>query len=371
MAAWDDLPSELLISISNCLDILSCLRFSAVCTTWASTVRPRLPTLPSFRLDQRIPWLLIYADISKYNPDHTDFTFYDLTTATSHSIHSPIPFSSFNSSYWLSSNCSWLACIDQESQLHLISSLNGVQLLLPPIKLPDGYHGKTYSWEAQKNCSLGWDSHKKVIIFWVPDHSYGNHTGLMLLCLFCPKGLAFLKVGDDKWTWLDLENKFMDATFYQGRIYATEANNLHCWELKGSTFIAGKVRATRNSKFKRLKKYLVESEDKLLMVCRKEYGNKDPMSVYELHCEKSGWRYSSVKSLGDNAAFIGIGYSRLALVVGLDHTQGNCIYYTDDDDFICKFPFNLSGVYNLKKQTFEQFSVACRSPAWFWPCDVK
>ncbi|KAF3331995.1 F-box protein SKIP23-like protein [Carex littledalei] len=378
MASWTDLPSDLLISISDRLDILSCLRCSAVCTTWASTIRPRLPTLPLFCLEQPIPWLLLYAGASKYDPDHTDFIFYNLTTATSYCIPSLIPFSSIERARFLGSNSGWLVCTNIKYQLHLISPLTGTKHLLPCIKRPHGYQGDlTVLWGSEGN-SFNWDSLEKVIICRVNEHCSGSDTGLLLLGLFWPHGLAVLKVGDDKWTWLDLKRHYKDALIYRGKIYAMATHTLCCWKLEGCSFRAEKALTIRNSMLNSLTKYLVEYRGKLMMVCRdsewRNPGNK--IRVYNLDLDHRDRLWSPVNNIGDNAVFIGPGYSRIASIVGLHGIQGNCIYYTDDHYAhklnCCGYRYHNSGIYNLKKGTYEPFPIDyIQPPIWFWPCDVK
>ncbi|KAF3338329.1 F-box protein [Carex littledalei] len=370
MAAWADLPSDLLISISDRLDMLSCLRISAVCTTWASIVRPRLNLQP-------IPWLLLYVRNSIKNSGHTDFTFYDLTSYTSYCITSPIPFS-LDGPHWIGSNFGRLVCIDQNSQLHLISPLTGAKQLLPSVKLPHGYQGNlnTY-WDAHRN-TLKFHSHEKVILCQVPDHGSGNDNGLLLLCFFRPYGLAILKVGDDNWTWLDLERHYLDAIVYQGKIYAMTADTLYCWEHKGSSFRAGKVILTiRDSILNDFTKYLVESGGKVLMVCRnnKEHCNHGKaMNVYELDLDQGRRLWRPVQSIGDNAIIMGLDYCRIASNIGLDSAKLNCIYYFDEncnDNIYKSFHFLL--VYNCKKRKYDRFPIQKgNSPTpWFWPCYVK
>ncbi|KAF3338328.1 putative F-box protein [Carex littledalei] len=363
MATWNDLPSDLLISISNRLDILSCIHFSAVCTAWSSTLRPRLPTFPRFRHDRPIPWIL-YGGTQKYPfIDITKFNFYDVSKDISYRITSPILLSSFYNTHWLGSNFGWLVFMDRKLQLHLISPLAGAQVLLPSIKLPHGYQG---------NLIDHWNTHrcyKKVIPCRVPYHGSDSNTGLFLLCLLWPQGLAVLKVGDQKWTCLDLKRMYTDAIIYQGKIYAMTTNSLQCWELKGSSFKVGKVIKIKNIMLNHLIKYIVETSGKLLMVCKKHLSNSgNAISVYEVDLDRRGQPVSPVKSLGDNAVFIGLGYSRIVSTVGLNGVQGDCIYYVCNN-----YNFD-SGVYNLKKGTYEQFSfsyIMMDSAVWFWPCDVK
>lgn len=128
MATWEDLPSDLLISILDHLDILSCINVSSVCTTWSSTLMPRLPSFPRFRHDQPIPWLLRYTCTSEETTSITKFIFYNASTDTSHLITSPISLSSFECTHWLGSNFGWLVFMDQKLQLHLISPLAGAQV---------------------------------------------------------------------------------------------------------------------------------------------------------------------------------------------------------------------------------------------------
>ncbi|XP_078165499.1 putative F-box protein At4g22060 [Carex rostrata] len=369
MAAWDDLPSDLLISISDRLDIFDCLRFSIVCTTWASIVRPRL--------NQPIPWLLLYVGNSKIKHGHTIFTFYDLTTYTSFYITSPIPLS-LDRPHWIGSNFGRLVCMDQNSKLHLISPLSGAKQLLPSVKLPYGYQGNlnTY-WDAHQN-TLKFSSHEKVILCRVPDHDSGNNNGLLLLCFCRPYGLAVLKVGDDKWTWIDLERHYKDAIVYQGKIYAMTADTLYCWEHKGLNDFTGKAIITiTNSILNDFSKYLVESRGKLLMVCRKinERGNHGKaMKVYELDLDQGRRLWRRFKSIGDDAIIMGLDYCRIVSTIRLDSTQGDCIYYFDEscnNDIYKSFNFLL--VYNFKKRKYDRFPIQkCTSGTpWFWPCYVK
>ncbi|XP_078165507.1 F-box protein At2g17036-like [Carex rostrata] len=371
MATWANLPSDLLISISDRLDSLNCLRLSAVCTNWAFIIQPRLPTFPRFRLDQPIPWHLINTCNSYNNCGHTDFTFYDLTTYTAYCITSPIPFT-LNGPRWIGSNFGRLVCIDDKSQLHLISPLTGDKQLLPSVKLPHDYEGNLNAyWDARRN-TLKFHSHEKVILGRVSGHSSGNNNGLLLLCFFQPHGLAVLKVGDNKWTWLDLEKHYKDAIVYQGKIYAMTDDTLYCWEDEGSSFRAGKVVLTiKNSILNNFRKYLVESGGKLLMVCRNK-GRGNAMNMYELDLDQGRRLLSSVKSIGDKAVFMGLDYCRIASTIGLDSAERNCIYYFDEccNDNDNKYHF--LAVYNFKKKTYVRFPMNKSYPTpWFWPCDVK
>ncbi|KAJ3699652.1 hypothetical protein LUZ61_003357 [Rhynchospora tenuis] len=378
MVVWADIPSDLLNSISNRFDIVSRLRLSTVCTSWASAIRCDLPALPSFHPDQPIPWLFVRVEPSTSNPDHSDFTFYNLNTSTLYCIPSPTPYPLVHGARWLGSNNGWLAFISQQHQFHLISPLTGAHLLLPSIKLPDGFQGVLADYWVM----VAWKTCMKVILCQEPDRSSASHSGILVLALFWPHGLAMWKDSGKKWTWLNLKTRYNDAIVYDGKIYAVGHEFLHCWELTSSSLRASiwNILTISNRMPKHHANYLVEFGDKLLMICRnKEWGSHSHrMSVYELTFYQSGIHWRNVESIGDHTMFLGKGYSSVASTIGLDGAQGNCIYYVDDDYFYCLIgvqpphSFNDSGVQNLKKKTYEKFSVDNSPPAtWFWPCDVK
>lgn len=187
--------------------------------------------------------------------------------------------------------------------------------------------------------------------------------------------MAVLEVGGKKWTWLDLEKRYKDAIIYQGKIYAIATHTLRCWEMRESSFIPGEVLTIRNSVFDVRPKYLVELGGKLMVVCRdRERGKQGhTMSVYELDFNQGGQVWNPVESIGDNALFLGRGYSRAVSTVGLDGIQGNCIYYVNDDSLYYKFLAKLntcyySGVHNLTTGTYEHYPVPdWPPPTWFWP----
>ncbi|KAJ3699645.1 hypothetical protein LUZ61_003350 [Rhynchospora tenuis] len=354
MAGWADLPLDLLDSISNHLDVVSLIHLSAVCTSWASAIRCRLPALPSFDPDQPIPWLFLLVEPSTSNPNHSDFTFYDLNSASSYCVPSPIPYPYISGHRWLGSNNGWLALINWH-QLHLISPLTGAHLILPSFKFPDGYQGiLAHYWSKDMT---EWSTCMKVIPCQDPD----RRSGLLVLALFWPHGLAVWKDLGNKWTWLDLEQRYQDAIVYSGKIYAVAHNFLHCWELTGSSFKEWDIRTITNRMLKPQSNYLVEFGGKLLMVCRNREWSRlsHRMSVYELDLYRRDVLWKPAESIGDHAMFLGMGYSRVASTFALYGAQGNCIYYVDDDYFhseLCleqPFPDHDSGVHNLKKKTYE------------------
>ncbi|KAJ4817037.1 F-box protein (DUF295) [Rhynchospora pubera] len=377
MAGWADLPLDLLNSISNRLDVVSRLHLSTVCTSWASAIGCRLPALPSFDPDQPIPWLFLQVEPSTSNPNHSDFTFYDLNSGSSYCVPSPIPYPSICGARWLGSNNGWLALINWQHQFHLISPLTGAHLLLPSVKFPDNYQGILARYWSNNRAE--WNYCAKVIPCQDPDRRSGSHSGLLVLALFWPHGLAVWKDRGNKWTWLDLETRYKDAIVCGGKIYAVAHDFLHCWEVTGSSFKEWDIRTITNRMLKPHANYLVEFGGKLLMVCRnKEWSRlSHRMSVYELDLYQRDVLWKPVENIMDHALFLGMGYSRVASTFALDGAQENCIYYVDDDYFFCDlsikqpFPDHDSGVHNLEKKTYERFPVDYSPPAaWFWPREL-
>lgn len=88
---WANLTPDMLTTIVDRLDITNSMRLPSICTSWASTLCPYLPTFPPFRRDKPIPWLLLSAHNLETDTNRTELTFYDLVTTTSYYIPTPIP----------------------------------------------------------------------------------------------------------------------------------------------------------------------------------------------------------------------------------------------------------------------------------------
>lgn len=375
--SWANIPLDLLLRIAKRLDITATIRLSAMRTSWASTILPHCSSIPPFRADQPIPWLLISPQKSKTDPNSTDLTFYDLITTTSYSV--PVSIPSLCSHHWWSSNKGWIVTVDQQSQLHLIKPLTGAHLLLP-----SSGTGRERPW--------------KVILCRTPDCT----DGFLAISLNGHGRLVYAKPGAESWISLSNFCPFLDAVFYKGKVYAIASDTLSCWDLRGSslrhdwiinirlnkkirwwTRYLGKRRHSRY--FQPWTKYLVEWRGELLMV----FSNKEPwtrlenhkfgnVKLYKFDLQDHDRRWSRVRSLGGDALFLGANYSYAVSTRAVGNVCRNCIYITDQlwhcfphfNNFRSKCAF---GVYDLKKKTYKpcypsDLPSYLMPPIWFWPC---
>ncbi|XP_078165510.1 uncharacterized protein LOC144560207 [Carex rostrata] len=359
---WADIPPDLLLPIAKRLDLTTAIRLSAVRTAWAPTILPCFASIPSFHPNQPIPWLLISIQKSETQPNYTDFTFYDLITATYYSIPTPIP--SLNNHQWYCSNKGWLVTVDPQSQLHLIKPLTGAHVLLPSYGI-----FRARPW--------------KVILCRTPDCTDGyfaigiNNLG----------NLVIAKAGVDSWISMNNYSEFHDVVLYKGKVYTISLDGFCCWDILGSSLRCQWYISTfdikridwctkylemwrqmwrRSSHFNPWTKYLVEWRGELLLV----FTNKESSTRLEnyAHCRVILYKFNfkdhdrrlrRVWSLGNDSLFIGANKTYAVSTQGVDNVRGNCVYFTDQiwnyfrlyNKFQSKCAF---GVYDLKKQTYNR-----------------
>ncbi|KAJ3694670.1 hypothetical protein LUZ60_000047 [Juncus effusus] len=389
-SSWAGLQPDLLASIGNLLDAVSCLRCSAVCTSWAAALRPDLPPV---RLDQPLPWLLLSAQNLESNPTNTTFAFYDVVTRKS----CRIPIRALQGQRWLGSNDGWLVTVDLLCNLCLIKPLFGETLTLPSVTTIPLWRGLlpgNYDSDGNIDGFCGMDLKKfsrsffkKVIICRTPD----SESGFLVVGMFARFHLAVVKFGEKKWTLLDdLKRVYHDVIVFDGKLYAITGNSLHCWDFEGSSFGPRKKVCNIDRRLYIWSKYLVELRGELLMVCRngeflqstvQNYKTVD-VKVYKFNQNPDSApqrvSFTLVDKLDDVAIFVGTSYSKAVPTVGIDGIKGNCVYFTDDSwwSFINPNGPNFIrdlGVFDLGEETYEPFYpkeslVNWPPPTWFWPC---
>ena len=305
--SWANLPHDLLFSITENLDVTTTIRLSAVCTSWASKIHPCLPSFPSIRCDQPIPWLLCSARNSDTNPNCSVLTFYDLSTTAYFYVRIPIP--SLYEHQWMGSYKSWLVTLDQQLQLHFIKPLTDTHVIVP--------------------CNDIRKRHpKKVIMCENPDNSNELHA----YCL-TQQGLLFSgKLEDKKWSWMaDHGAGYEDITIHQEKVYTISRDTLCYWNLRSPY---NKRTITNVFWTVNMTKYLLEWKGELVMLIidKEEWVSLENQTEKRvLLCEiKFGpdgdviWcRF--VDTLEDDALFIGANCSYA--VSSFDHE--NFIYFTN------------------------------------------
>ncbi|XP_078149463.1 F-box protein At2g05970-like [Carex rostrata] len=361
--SWASLPPDLLLSIANRLDITTFIRLSAVCISWASTIRPCLPSFPPFCRDQPIPWLLCSAQTSDTGPNHSELTFYDLSTAAYYSVRIPIP--SLCGHQWLGSYKGWLVTLDKELQFHLIKPLTGAHVLLP-------------------SNGIEKEHPKKVLLCHRPD----NTSELQAFCLTQRGRLFSTKLGDESWTRMNCNNCFYpntpyeDIAIYQGKLYAVSTYVLSCWNPRSSS---AEHLIACSDQYSRWTRYLLEwnSELVMLMIGKNEsisLENHAPKlaKLYKLKLTYYVCSYSHVRSLKNDALFFGDNGSYVVSSSCHDDIQRNCIYFTDQvqrcfHDAQTSHSNHNFGVFDYGKRTYtpccpQDSPMHLTSPIWFWPC---
>ncbi|XP_078153155.1 putative F-box protein At4g17565 [Carex rostrata] len=286
---WANLLPDLLLSITDNFDVTTSIRLSTVCTSWASTIIPYLPSFPLMHHNQPIPWLLCSARNSNINPSCSVFTFYDVSNAKYFDVQIPIP--SLCEHHWMGSYKGWLVTLDRQLQLHLIKPLTGTHVLLP-------------SKGLRKNHP------KKVIMCKNPD----NFKELQAYCV-THEGLLFsMKLGDKKWSWMANSydgTGYQDITVHEGKIYALTTDGMCYWNL-GSPY--NKRMTIDGLDVEGWTRYILDCKGELIMLFidkeeRVSLENHAPERVMlcEIEHEDDGNRSSCslVNSLGGDALFFG------------------------------------------------------------------
>ncbi|XP_078165502.1 putative F-box protein At4g17565 [Carex rostrata] len=353
-SSWANLLPDLLLSIANRLDVTTSIQLAAVCTSWASTLRPWLPSFPPICHDQPIPWLLCSARKSNTNPNYSVLTFYDLHTTVYFYIRVPIAL--LCEHHWVGSYKDWLVTLDPQLQLHLIKPLTGSHVLLPSKGLEK--------------------EHPKKVILW---HNPNTTNKLRAFCLTQQGHLASVKLGDESWTWMNDDSaNYMDIIVYQGKLYAVSTYGLCYWNLQ-STSTEGAVITGFLSWGT---KHLLEWNSELIILTINHYKKISLENHVRLYKAPLGdYSYSSnrISSLDGDALFFGANCSYAVPSSGRDDIQGNCIYFTNQmsrcfHDGETFHPNHNFGKFDLGKKTYympccpQDLPTDLPPPIWFWPC---
>ncbi|KAA8523623.1 hypothetical protein F0562_010046 [Nyssa sinensis] len=237
----------------------------------------------------------------------------------------------------------WLLTIGLNSpnEIHLLNPFSKSQIQLPP---------RSTFQEPQLDDETYTEGYLKRVItsssnpYYDPDY--------IVFVIHCNKHkMAFCKPGDQKWTTLEApRTTYSDAIFFRGEFYATDGrgNVLHC-ELNPNPR-ATQIAPPPIAPFFLDEKYLVESAGEFLMVRRSiEWEESDDeeeitdsnseyyisnyktvlFEVFKLDLSKKEW--SKVKSLGDEALFLGHNQAIAVSTRNSSRCRANCIYFTDSN----------------------------------------
>ncbi|WCJ32753.1 hypothetical protein M5689_014156 [Euphorbia peplus] len=374
---WSDLPKELLETVGNFIrSPVDILRFRSVCSSWRSSV-----SAPSF--DQEIPQLVLklpdpiscVAVLSQSTIFRTEFT-------------SQNPNSESSSSSSVSNPKGWLIKIRESKtgRLELLHPLTDYKIRYSPFKL--NLHEFQFSQliKAFKFKTLSGFSvfgMNKVVLFPI------SSNVVAILAIFHEGKLGYLKFGDEMWTLLDETNfEYDDIIEYKGQFYVVDRKGTVSW-------IDSSLRLIQYAPCLfgcGLQKNLVESCGDLYIVDRYLEGesrtgqhfevpeagagrtrryricspNAVDFKVYKLDEEWGTW--VDVKCLGDRIFVLGVDCSFSVSCDELVGGEGNCIYFTDDDDYNRRGLSNDSiSVFRLDDGVIEKVEMMHQHSKVFWP----
>ncbi|XP_078165501.1 putative F-box protein At4g17565 [Carex rostrata] len=355
-SSWANLPPDLLLSITDSLDVPTSVGLSIVCTSWAKTI---CRSFPPFCRGQPVPWLLCCAQNSDTNLNCSVLTFYDLSTAAYYYVRIPVP--SLRGHHWLGSYRGWLVTHDTQLQIHAIKPLTGTHVLLPSIKK---------------------EHPKKIIMCHFP---YNNKI-ILAFCLTQQGSLLFTILGDGIWTCMGNYRPVptcQDIIVHRGKVYAITMNTLYYWNVRDPSFGRMLIISDLCSCWT---KYLLQWNGELvmLMIDKKESAsleNHKPKQV-QLYKFKIVDDYvvslNSISSIGDDALFFSANCSYVVSSSGRNDIRGNCIYFTNQMSRCShnaqkSLPNHNFGVFDLGEQTYkpccaQDSSMHFPPPSWFWPC---
>lgn len=346
MAAWSQLPKDLLGLILEKLPLAHYIRFGSVCISWNCAVKDR-----EFRPKSQIPWLMIPND-----DDERSARFFSISEKRTYDIPQPDP--PIRRRLWIGSSYGWLITVDEECEMHLLNPVTGTQIQLPSITtLPfvdavsdaQGLHTKfNFINEAENGYITEFSADGFRCFFFLkavlssPPSKDGGGDFVVMLIHGPYDDLAFMRSGDKSWTSWKSRLTFQDVIpcgdfFYtsspNGKIYAWD---IHCFSdiqphsLKPRCTAVGKANDLMSS-------YLIISQDgEFLVLYREQGGKRDENITFDCKLvtvpkgnDKRKW--SRVKDMKDTVIFVGNNHSMSMSALEFPELRRNSIYFTDNN----------------------------------------
>ncbi|CAI8596625.1 unnamed protein product [Vicia faba] len=357
---WGNLESHpLSLIFDKLVECLDHIYFSRVCKNWYSIAKFNYQNreihnnvLPMLMIPTKKRWVR---------------SLYGISCKRDYQFKLPVP----SNKRLCGSSYGWLAKVDYCSQDTLITLINpfkvALSIKLPPIYIIEMYRTRTY---------YEYDVHKVVLS---SNPTFKPHDYIVVVIYSVRKCLAFLKAGQNNWTYIDdVHGTFNDVIFYKGLVYAVGRwNNIVSFDLSylKDDRVIPKVVSLEGEDYAN-RAYLVKSLQGDLWLVRKFIGfpgdeddedNIEPSSgterfeVYNLELDihtDQLIQMLKIHSLRDNVLFLGDNDS-LAVSASYfsNYLQKDSIYYTDDfsDDSppYPNGPFDMK-IYNVREENFSQ-----------------
>ncbi|KAH7854117.1 hypothetical protein Vadar_010288 [Vaccinium darrowii] len=293
---------------------------------------------------------------------------------------------------FLGSSFGWLFIITEEKPMviTLLNPFTGVVISLPPLKDPHG-HYEAYIDTPQ-------DFIMKAVLSSDPFLRPNNYEVVVIYNDTCQ--LAMFKSGQNSWNFFDSDRPFLFSdVIYYGKGQSEGLYAVSYWdELVKIDFASGteKVLTKKSAVNNAQVTYLVQSQEgDQLLVQRfwtkpfKYSDNPDEkimdktfrFAVFKLlhPTGETGATWVQIKSLGDQALFLGDNHSLSVSTLEFPECLPNCIYYTEQYhvEFGSLYFFHGvdedSGIFHLEEGSFrshyisDPFAKNVLPPIWFVP----
>ncbi|OMO80004.1 hypothetical protein CCACVL1_13222 [Corchorus capsularis] len=339
MADWSQLPPELLTLITKRLETrLAVLRFRSVCSSWRSSIPPKLYPLPKF--------------LPSKTKGRCEFSLSRITRNTIYLVRLPENQTSDHP------GCCWLVKIRDGTHrvgMRLLNPLSDSELKPLPLNFP-----KVFDLTSFQVIELGHefvarldvyidhplepqsrDYIRKVALIW-SESDNGDFIMLALLRFWPVEDLAFLRSGEKDWTLLENVNDVQDIISFNAKFYAIQQD--------GKTIVIDQslnVNSIEQFGSRNSRKFLVQSDDNLLAIemiflTNSDSDTDDPVftcsacdnvagfRIFRLNEEEKKWH--EIESLGDKVLLLGLRQAISVSASELSWGKGNLVFYSIGKD---------------------------------------
>ncbi|XP_021837861.1 uncharacterized protein [Spinacia oleracea] len=345
MADWGNIPNDLATKIAEHFELLEDFEvFGFVCSRWRSAAKQakfQANTKSSTLSVSRVPWLMLPEKDDTSN-QRRFYSFYNQQVRRV-SLPQPNP----NEKRLLSSRGWLLSVTEKGKNMCILNPLSGAVIKLPKVSFWDQAGRGWYIYHD----IYGTHYFDKFVLSENPSTTSDFTIALVLSepylnSSICHEIVSFWRNGSCEWdTFVECGDVYFtlyqchDITFYQGEFYAVDdSGNIVCFQFDQSgEHQARLIKESERNMYKdqqlTIINYLVESSDRLLLVCRlkkllDQIYRTVSFEVFELNIHNG--TAERVVHLEDVAIFVGSN-SSYSVNVSVDNVfKPNSIYFTDD-----------------------------------------
>ncbi|XP_021803102.1 putative F-box protein At1g65770 isoform X1 [Prunus avium] len=376
---WASLPVLVFLILDKLLEPIDHVHFAAVCKQWRSMSKLYNQATQRWCNKQLPPMLLI----PNQDDDHRRVVYSISEGRVYNNIRLQVPFSR----RCCGSSHGWLATVDTTEQGCPMVVLRNPftkakPIFLPPLDILIAKYETSYHEHYVR----------KVILSVDPTMNPENYVVVALYGRW--PMLAFIKSGQNTWTYPSPNGNFSDVIFYKSKVYALEAmGDIESLDVFSSDYNPSQPPQLKpRTPFQPFQPYcfhayLVESTKGDLLHILRFYALIDGRFRHgagrrTTHFVIYKWVFDNedegcighnveVKSIGDEAVFVGDNHSISILASNLPGCQPNSIYYSDD--YISNYPslegdepYDM-GIFNLEDGTITQhYSLHSNSQRAIW-----